>query len=141
MSRVVIDLPEQFSFRTEIDVLISHVNAANHVGNHEIVGILNEARVRYFKEIGYSDNHERGLINADLAVVYKSESKYGDILVVEIAANAFQKYGCDFVFRVTEKNSGRLVTEAKMALLMFDYSIGKLVEVPENFEQFFSNNR
>ncbi len=137
MARVEISLPERFAFETYIEIQITQINLANHLGNHDLVGILNEARTRYFHSIDYRQTTGRGMINADLAVVYKSEAKYGETLKVEIATTDFQKYGCDFVYRVTNKATGRLVAEAKTAMLMFDYGTGTLSEVSDNFKSMF----
>lgn len=139
MARVEIETPEQFPFSTEIEILYCHINAGSHVGNDSLVGLLNEARTRYFNslETNPAGNREQGLINADLAVIYKSESRYGETLVFDLAAQNFQKYGCDLVYRVTEKKTGRLVALAKTAMLMFDYKTSQLTPVPENFERSF----
>ena len=141
MARVDINLPERFSFETDIEILITQINLAKHLGNHELVGILNEARTRYFHAINYQEDTGRGLINADLAVVYKSEAKYGETLKVEIATTDFQKYGCDFVYRVTDKATGRLVAKAKTAMLMFDYESGKLTEASAEFRDIFMGGK
>lgn len=137
MARVTIELPENFAFRTEVTIQVTQINLADHLGNHELVGILNEARTRYFLSVGYEETAGFGLINADLAVVYKSEAKYGETLVVEIATTDFQQYGCDFVYRVTDKASGRLVAEAKTAMLMFDYQAKELTEATDAFKAAF----
>ncbi|MRI35485.1 thioesterase [Endozoicomonas sp. OPT23] len=137
MARVEIILPESFSFETDVEIQITQINLAKHLGNHDLVGILNEARTRYFHSINYQETTGRGLINADLAVVYKSEAKYGETLKIKIATSDFQKYGCDFVYRVSDKATGRLVAEAKTAMLMFDYETGKLAEVSAGFRDIF----
>jgi len=50
MSRVVIALPNEFSFSTELDVRIQHINRGNHLGNDSLITFLNEARVRFLPE-------------------------------------------------------------------------------------------
>ncbi|WP_062260013.1 acyl-CoA thioesterase [Endozoicomonas arenosclerae] len=140
MARVEVEIPEQFAFSTEVEVLYCHVNAAGHMGNDSLVGIINEARTRYLKQPGLNtiESESKGLINADLAVIYKSEAKHGETLVIDITAQAFQKYGCDFVYQVKEKVSGRVVAIAKTAMLMFDYEVSGLAQVPDHFEGLFS---
>lgn len=142
MARVSISLPEQFGFRTELPVYISMINRADHLGNHEIVALMNEARVRYIRSLGLDEKHVlgHGLINADLAVEYKSEGHYGDVVVVEVAACDFHKYGCDFVYRLTHRDDGRLIALAKTGMLLFDYQAKRPVAVGDAFRQLFTQS-
>ena len=134
MSRVEIDLPEQFHFSVELPILISHVNRGDHLGNEHLVALLNEARLRFmasrkvdeFKAGGYL------FVVGDLAVIYKSEGKYGETLSIEVGVGRFHKYGCDIVYRVTEATSGRLIALAKTAHLVFDADAQKAVLIPED---------
>jgi len=129
MARVVIDLPKTFPFSTELEVRIQHINRGNHVGNDSMIAFLNEARLRYMPEqINTLRDSHIWMINADLAVIYKSEAFYGDVLKVEVVADAFHKYGFDLFFRVTEKLTAREVAHAKMAMLLFDSSTRKLIQ-------------
>ena len=82
----------------------------------------------------------RGFIGADLAVNYKAEAHYGDRLKIEVAAQDFSKYGCDFVYRVTNLKTGQLCAIAKTAMLTFDYQASCLKPVPDNFAQLFPSS-
>lgn len=129
MARVVIELPMQFPFSTELDVRIQHINRGNHLGNDALITFLNEARVRFLPEqINNTQDSHIWMINADLAVIYKSEAFYGDILKIDIATGDLHKYGFDLLFRVTEVKTGRDVAHAKMAMLMFDSHARKLTQ-------------
>ena len=130
MARVVIDLPAQFPFATELDVRIQHINRGNHLGNDALITFLNEARVRFLPEqINSAEDSHVWMINADLAVIYKSEAFYGEILKIEVAMSDFHKYGFDLVFRVsTIGKDSREVAHAKMAMLTFDSRARKLVQ-------------
>src|SRR5690554_7942884 len=98
MARVTIDLPEQFHFSTQVEVLIQHINIGRHLANEQLVALLNEARVRYMRSLSLDQvlAGSRSFINADLAVIYKAEAKYADTLQIEVAAKDFNRYGCDF---------------------------------------------
>jgi len=136
MARVTIDLPDHFPYSTELDVYIQHINAGQHLANEQVVAFLNEARMRYLASLPLKENgiEPRAFIGADLAVVYKSEAHYGDRLKIEVAADDFSKYGCDFVFRVTNTRTQQIVAIAKMAMLMFDYQSKSLKIMPDNFK-------
>ena len=132
MARVEIDIPEHFPFSVELPILISHVNRGDHLGNEHLIALLNEARLRFMDHQGVDEFQEQGylFVVGDLAVIYKSEGKYGESLCIEVAVQGFHKYGCDIVYRVTESVSGRLVAFAKTAHLVFDSSAGKATLMP-----------
>lgn len=129
MARVTIELPATFVFSTELEVRIEHINRGNHLGNDSMVSYLNEARVRYMnEEINAAKDSQIWMINGDLAVCYKSEAFYGEVLKIDLATGDFHKYGFDLFFRVTEKRSGRDIVHAKMGMLLFDAVQRKLVQ-------------
>lgn len=135
MPRIKIDLPDRFSFSTEIPVYIGHINYAHHLDNSVLLSLVSEARVRFFKSLGYSemDVEGVGIIVADAAVQYLSEAFHGDVLSFEMGPADFNKYGCDLVYRVREKTSGREVARGKTGILFFDYAAKKPVAVPGRF--------
>ncbi len=135
MSRVTMQMPETYPFSTEMDVRIEHINRGNHLGNDQLISFLNEARVRFLPE-QISDPSLSGfaMLNADIAVIYKSEAHYGDTLKIEVAPEDFNKYGFDLFFRVTKKNDEREVAYAKMGLLLFDFENKKLKKVSTEFK-------
>lgn len=135
MPRIKIELPESFVFSTEISVYISHINYGHHLDNAVLLSLVSEARVRFLKALGYSemDVEGYGIIVADAAVQYLSESFHGDVLVFDMTPTDFNKYGCDLVYRVREKNSMRDVAQGKTGLLFFDYAQKKPVPVPPEF--------
>ena len=52
MARVIIELPEHFLFTTDIPIYIGHINYGHHLDNAALIGLLSEARVRFFKSLG-----------------------------------------------------------------------------------------
>ena len=135
MPRIKIDLPERFSFSTEIPIYINHINYGNHLDNSALISLVSEARVRFFKALGYTelDVEGCGIVVADVAAQYKSEAFPGEVLVFEMAADDFNKYGCDLVWRISDKASGREVARGKTGVMFFDYTARKAALVPPAF--------
>ena len=135
MPRIKIDLPERFSFTTEIPIYINHINYGNHLDNSALLSLVSEARVRFFKAFGYTELNVEGcgIIVADVAVQYKSEAFHGEVLVFVMAANDFNKYGCDLVWRISDQASGREVARGKTGIMFFDYIARKAALVPPAF--------
>jgi acyl-CoA thioester hydrolase len=141
MARVEIEMPETFPFETEIEVYASYLNAGGHMGNDSLVSLLNEARTRFMKAVGLADLMPEGtyLINADSAVIYRSEAFHNDRLRFQVAVTDFHKYGCDVVSRVTHAESGKEVALAKAGMLCFDRKTHKLFQAPAEFQEKLSS--
>ncbi len=139
MVRIRIELPAQFPFATEIPLLIGHINYGNHLDNAQVLGLVSEARLRYLKSLGYSelDVAGRGIIARDAAVQYRSEAFHGEVMVVEMGVEDFHEYGCDFIWRLAERESGREVARGKTGIVFFDYQARKKAKVPEAFRHRF----
>ena len=140
MARIKLDLPEHFPFTTELRVRITDVNYRGHMGNDALLGLLHEARVQFLAHYGFGeqDIFGVGLIMADSVIVYKSEAFPGEMLEIAVAVTDFNKYGCDFVYRVTAKASGREVARAKTGFVFFDYSRRAVQNVPPAFRDLFA---
>ena len=137
MARVLIELPAQFVFSTEVPIYITHINKAQHLDNAALIALLSEARVRFFRSLGYDelDVDGVGIVVADMALQYKSEAFYGETLAFEMAPDDFNKYGCDLVWRASDKATGREVARGKTGILFFDYTARRPAPVPEGFRQ------
>ena len=61
MPRIQFELPEQFTFSTEIQIYISHVNQGGHLDNAQLLTLVSEARVRFFQALGYLEANIEGL--------------------------------------------------------------------------------
>ncbi|MCC6135567.1 MAG: thioesterase family protein [Candidatus Contendobacter sp.] len=139
MARIKLDLPGRFPFSTELRVRITDVNYGGHMGNDALLGLLHEARVQFLAHYGLSelDICGAGIIMADSVIVYKSEAFPGELLELAVGVADFNKYGCDFIYRVTEKTSGREVARAKTGIVFFDYQRRVIQKVPQPFLDLF----
>ena len=79
-----------------------------------------------------------GIIVTDLATMYQSESFFPEMLRFEVGLMDFNKYGGDFVFRVTKAESGQPVALAKYGFVFFNYHRKEVVPVPESFRSRFA---
>lgn len=139
MARIRLDLPSVFPYSTVVPVRITDINYGAHLGNDALLGILHEARVRFLNHLGYNEQNIEGfsIIMSDAAIIYRSESFYGDQLNIQIAVGDFHTFGCDIFYKVSELNSGREVARAKTGIVFFDYENRKPIEVPNGFERKF----
>ncbi|HAP01724.1 MAG TPA: thioesterase [Bacteroidetes bacterium] len=137
MPRIKIDLPEKFIFTTEIAVRITDINYGGHVGNDSILSILQEARVQFFKSMNSSelDLFGTSVIMGDVAIVFKNESFYGDVLNIEIFVQDISKVSFDIFYLVTEINTKKEIARAKTGMVCFDYKNRKVTAVPDSFRK------
>ena len=135
MPRITIDLPPSFSFSTEIAIYINHVNYRRHLDNTALLSLVAEANERYFAWLGYPgmEVEGAGVVYADAAVQFRSEAFHREILVIDLACADFSKYGCDLVYQVREKQSGREVARGKTGIVFFDYEARKPTLIPPAF--------
>jgi len=133
MARILIDLPEEFAFKTEVELLISHINLGGHLDNASLLGLLSDTRVRFWQQLGYKALDLNGVlaIVADAAVQYKSEAFHGETMIIELAARDFHKYGFDLVWRMSDKKTAREVARGKTGIICFSRQEKKAVHVPE----------
>lgn len=136
MARIQIQQPDSYAFATEIDIRITDTNYGGHMGNDSLLSMIHEARVRFLTSMGFSelDVGGLGIIMTDSAIQYRSEAFQGERLVFEVMADDLNKYGCDIVYRVTDKATGREVALAKTGIVFFDYQQRKVQPRPDCFD-------
>lgn len=136
MSRIHLDLPEKFKFETELAVRVSDLNYGGHVGNDRILLLMQEARVIFYRGLGFQsevslEGSSIGQIVTDAIVVYKSEGFLGDTFLVKIAVDEFTKYGFDMFYLLQNKDTGKEVARGKTGIICFDYATRKVASVPQ----------
>ena len=143
MARVKLLIPERKIFSTEIGVRITDINYGNHLGNDALVSLLHEARMQWLRTLNYTELNIEGasLIMADLAVEYKGESFYGDVLIIAIAIGEISKASFEIYYHLTTNRLDKNVTiaKAKTGLVCYDYKEKKVIELPQKFIGFLNS--
>ncbi|MEI2738265.1 MAG: thioesterase family protein [Chitinophagaceae bacterium] len=139
MARIKIDLPETFHFSCKIPVRITDINYGGHVGNDTVLSILHEARMQFFKNFGYTEMNfgGTGLIMSDVAIEFKSELFYGDIVIASVTAGEISKVGFDIIYKI-EKHADdkiKIAALARTGMICYDYKKKRIVAVPEEAKQ------
>ena len=140
MARIKLIIPETKVFTARIPIRITDINYGNHVGNDALVSIIHEARIQWLASGKYSEMNigGPGLIMSDLAVEYKAESFYGDILSINIAVGEVQKKSFEVYYEITAERSGKdvVIAKAKSGMVCYDYGAKKVAAMPKEFEKF-----
>ena len=135
MSRIQLTPDPRYSFSTEIQIYISHVNQGGHLDNAQLLTLVSEARVRFFKSLGYYERGVEGTLTVvgDIVAQYKSEGFHGETLRVEMLPAEFNKYGFDLQFRMSEKETHREVALGKIGIVFVTPQDRKVSLIPPIF--------
>ncbi|MES2584558.1 MAG: thioesterase family protein [Pseudomonadota bacterium] len=135
MPRIQLQPAPRYAFSTEIQIYISHVNQGGHLDNAQLLTLVSEARVRFFKSLGYPESNVAGapIVVGDLVAQYKSEGFHGETMVVEMMPTAFNKYGFDLQYRMSDKDSQREVALGKIGIVFISPTDRKVTLIPTEF--------
>jgi len=137
MARIKILLPAAFPLTVVLPVRITDLNYGGHLGNDALLSLLHEARVQLLTYAGLAELDaatKLGVIMADVAIEYRGEAFYGDVLHIQLAATEPHKYGFDVAYWV-KNQAGKEIARAKTGLLLFDYNTRKLRPMAEELRQ------
>jgi acyl-CoA thioester hydrolase len=142
MARIKIEFPEQLIGTVSIPVRITDINYGNHVGNDAFVSIIHEARVQWLKQHGFSELNIDGvsLIMSNLAIEFKKESFYEDIIEIKLSAGEISKVSFELYYQLSavRNNETILLANAKTGMVCYDYPAKKVMALPEVLKQILS---
>lgn len=135
MPRIQFPLPGHFVFATEIQIYISHVNQGGHLDNAQLLTLVSEARVRFFKSLGHKESDVAGcpIVVGDLVAQYKSEGFHGETMRVRMLPQDFNRYGFDLVYCMDNLDTGREVARGKVGIVFIDRQTRQVAPVPSAF--------
>jgi acyl-CoA thioesterase FadM len=137
MARIEITIPDHIIFKTTLPVTITDINYGKHLGNDKVLGFMHEARVQFFEWLGFSEADIDGVsvIQADTAVVYKSEAFHRDVIEVQLSIGEFSRAGFELYYRLYNITQQKDCAWAKTGMVCFDYTERKVKSVPDVFRQ------
>lgn len=145
MARIKIDIPGEILCVIDIPVRITDINYGSHVGNDALVSIVQEARVQMLQRAGYKNELEiegLGLIMAGLAMEYKKEAFYGDVLHIAISVSEISNVSFYLYFLINAERNQQMipVAKAKTEMVCFDYAKKKIAGLPERLKKFLEQH-
>lgn len=135
MARVQLEVPARFSFSTALEIHFNHINAGGHLDNAILLMFVSEARVRFFRRLGYAEHavEHLSIVVADAAVQYLSEGFHGETVVIEMVADDLNKYGFDLRYRISEQKTAREVARGKSGIVFIDPQTRRIAPMPAAF--------
>ena len=111
------------------------MNIAGHIGNVEMVRIIDEARFMVMRTLGIEKKNinegEMSMVMSDVAVNFKSEGLLSEFLTIDTHIKDIQSRGFRIYFRVMQK--GKLIALAETGMVFFDLQKGVITHVPDSF--------
>jgi len=139
MARVRIALPDKFDFSTDLRLRFRDINAGNHLAHDAVLSLAEEARFLFLEHLGYGhlDIDGCGYVAADAAINYISQAYFGQVIRIDVAVRDFGSKSCDFIYRLSNSETGGEVARAKTGVVFFDYGTQQSVPVPDRFRSRF----
>jgi acyl-CoA thioester hydrolase len=111
--------PARYPFRCEIETRFGDIDVNQHINNVALVGLLEEARVRFHRMSGYHAEM-KGLTSmvASIAVEFLGQSYFPDPLEMHIAPSKIGNTSYTLDQLVTQ--NGRAVAHARVVLVCMD---------------------
>ena len=138
MARIKIEIPNTIIGTYTIPVRIADINYGNHVGNDAFVSIIHEARMQWLKQYNYTELKIEGigLIMSDLAIEFKSEAFYGDVVEVKLSVAEISRVSFELYYQLFAKRNDEniLLANAKTGMVCFDYDAKKVSAIPEKLK-------
>lgn len=134
MARIKIDIPQNIIAEIIIPVRITDINYGNHLGNDALISIIHEARMQWLAKHQYTELNiaGTGLIMSDLAVEYKAESFYGDVLNVKIGVAEISSVSFELYYHIFNQHNKEMA-KAKTGMVCYDYGKKKVAPIPLKF--------
>ena len=140
MSRIKIDLPQEWHFQTSITVQIGDINYGNHLSNDAYLRLAHEARLRFLKHHGYTEMNidGAGLIMADAAIQFKNQAFHGDVLNISIAVTDIGRAGFTLIYLFERASDGQQIGRIKNGMVFYDYQQQCVANTPVAFSTAFT---
>lgn len=130
---------DTFTFSTEIDVRISDINYGGHLGNDRYLAIFQEARLRYLKQLGYSElaiGEDTSLIMSQAHIDFKAEAFWGYRLTIYVRISKIKpiKFIIEYLM-ANNQDHAKVVATGYTEMVGFDYQNRKVKKLPSKFVQ------
>lgn len=135
--RLKLPLPqEEKRFSTTYTLGLQEMNYGNHLGNDKVLTLAHEARLRFFKGLGFDELNffHSSLIQASAQVQYTGQGYYGDPITIDLWLPQRSETGFE-VFTLLKKENSE-IARVSVALLFYDYDKGRIQKCPLEFIEF-----
>lgn len=133
MARLKLKPLAHYPFSTEIRVRITDINFGGHLGNDQLLSLVNEARSQFLAKHGFTELDCGGVptMMTDAVIVYQGEAFFGDILKFEVAAGEPTQTRFRIFCRITRESDGKPIGLVETGLVCIDYKTKNILSLPD----------
>jgi len=137
MSRVKLKELPSYEFNCRLQVRITDINIANHLGHVELIGMMHEARHQFFMKLGVTELRlgadNVGIVIIDLVTNYMLEVFVGDIIDIDLQIEDLTERSFRVYYRM--RRGEETVALAETGIAPFIYGEKNSIPVPETFKE------
>ncbi len=127
-----------FRFVKPVEVRFRDCDPMGHVNNAVYLTYFENARFAYWREVvGTSGLTDPTFILARLECDFRAAATMGDLLDVRIRVDSVGRSSFVFAYQIVQQRDGSLVAEARSVQVMYDYSQGRSIPVPDHVRAAF----
>lgn len=124
--------PFLWPFTLEIKVPWHDLDAAGHVNNARYFSYFEVARTELYMRLRTGSRwQDLDIILARTCCDFRSPAAFHEVLVVEVTPGEVGRTSFGLRYRITEKQSGRLVAEGDSVQVCFDYGRNEKKPIPD----------
>ena len=126
----------EYKFKTEYTISIRDINYGGHVGNDVYLALFQEGRIRYLKNLGFSElniGNSCGIILVKAEIEFKKELFHGDKIEIKVKINKIKN--TSFIMEYEIEKEGSTCARGNTVLVAYDYTEKKIKPVPNIFRE------
>jgi YbgC/YbaW family acyl-CoA thioester hydrolase len=126
----------EYKFKTEYTISIRDINYGGHVGNDVYLALFQEGRIRYLKNLGFSElniGNSCGIILVKAEIEFKKELFHGDKIEIKVKINKIKN--TSFIMEYEIEKEGSTCATGNTVLVAYDYTEKKIKPVPNIFRE------
>lgn len=121
----------EFSVWTDIDVRFRDTDAMGHVNNAVYLTYLEVGRQEYWKRLTPDNYVQVPFVVAHVSIDFRSPATVGEILRVFLRTTRLGRSTFDTAYVIRERDTGRVVVEARSVQVTYDYEKARAMPVPD----------
>lgn len=126
---------EGYPFIHWLDVRFRDLDVLGHVNNSVYATYLESARIDFYHHLTGQSLEQMNIILAELTITYKMPAFFNDRLGVGIKVASFGTKSFSMEYAIARASDQALIARARSVLVMYDYTDGKTMAIPEAFKQ------
>ncbi len=143
MTRINLQELPNYKFNYNTTIKSSDLNYAGHLGNEALVGIIQDARIELFKDLGFKEldlgDGKSGIIIGDLVVNFKAEGFINDELKIESQIGEITDKSFRIFHKIVKVKDNNLLALAETGVVAFNYKTREVIKIPPGFLKTLEN--